>query len=124
VRFKIDENLPPDAAALLQKSGHDALTVWDQGLQGRPDLPIASVCQEEQRIFITLDLDFADIRADPPDQYSGLIVMRLSDQSRAHVLRTLQGLLPVLKYETIEGRLWIVDENAVRIHGGEEEQLS
>lgn len=121
MRFKIDENLPPDAAILLQNNGHDALTVWDQGLQGGPDLQIASVCQEEQRIFITLDLDFADIRAYPPDRYSGLIVLRLSDQSRPHVLRTLQGLLPVLKHETVEGRLWIVDENAVRIHGGEDQ---
>lgn len=123
MRFKIDENLPPDAAILLRNNGHDALTVWDQELQGRPDLQIASVCQEERRTFITLDLDFANIRTYPPDQYSGLIVMRLSDQSRVHVLRTLQGFLHVLKHETVEGRLWIVDENAVRIHGGEE-QLS
>jgi predicted nuclease of predicted toxin-antitoxin system len=78
VRFKLDENLPPDASTLLSNSGHDALTIWDQGLQGRPDAQIAEVCQEEQRTLITLDLDFADIRAYPPNQYSRLIVMRLT----------------------------------------------
>ncbi|OYT19486.1 MAG: hypothetical protein CCU26_11150 [Nitrospira sp. UW-LDO-01] len=120
MRFKLDENLPPDASTLLSNSGHDALTIWDQGLQGRPDAKIAEVCQEEQRTLITLDLDFADIRAYPPNQYSGLIVMRLSSQSRTHVLRVLQGLLPILKRETIEGRLWIVGDSAVRIHGEED----
>jgi predicted nuclease of predicted toxin-antitoxin system len=123
VRFKIDENLPPEASILLRKSGHDSLTVWDQGLQGRPDTHIATVCQEERRILITLDLDFADIRTYPPNQYCGLIVMRLSNQSRTHVLRILQGLLPILKHETVEGRLWIVGDTAVRIHGEKEEAL-
>ncbi len=118
MRFKIDENLPPESSAFLQNSGHDALTVWDQKLQGQLDLTIARVCQEEQRIFITLDLDFADIRTYPPDQYSGLIVMRLNSQSRTSVLRALQGLLPILEKERIDGHLWIVDETTVRIHGG------
>lgn len=68
---------------------------------------------------MTLDLDFADIRTYPPDQYSGLIVLRLSSQSRAHVLRVLQNLISILSQESVEGRLWIVDEVAVRIHGGE-----
>jgi len=90
VRFKLDENLPPDASTLLNNSGHDALTIWDQRLQGRPS------------------------------QYFGLIVMRLSSQSRMHVLRVLQGLLPILKREPIEGRLWIVGDSAVRIHGEED----
>ena len=120
MRFKLDENLPPDASTLLNNSGHDALTIRDQRLQGRPDTQIAAVCQEERRTLITLDLDFADIRAYPPSQYFGLIVMRLSSQSRMHVLRVLQGLLPILKRETIEGRLWIVGDSAVRIHGEED----
>lgn len=120
MRFKLDENLPPDASTLLNNSGHDALTIWDQRLQGLPDAQIAAVCQVERRTLITLDLDFADIRAYPPSQYFGLIVMRLSSQSRMHVLRVLQGLLPILKREPIEGRLWIVGDSAVRIHGEED----
>lgn len=118
MRFKIDENLPPEASTLLRNHGHDACTVWDQGLQGQPDVSIAAICQKENRTFITLDLDFADIRTYPPDQYSGLIVMRLSSQSRTHVLQVLQNLISILSQESIEGRLWIVDETAVRIHGG------
>ena len=43
--------------------------------------------------------------------------MRLNSQSRASVLRVLQGLLPILEKERIEGHLWIVDETTIRIHG-------
>jgi len=117
VRFKIDENLPPESAVLLRNNGHDALTVWDQGLQGHSDTRIISVCQDEQRTLVTLDLDFADIRAYPPDHYAGIIVMRLGSQNRSHVLHILQNLLPVLAKEPLKGRLWIVDDAAVRIHG-------
>lgn len=96
------------------------MTVRDQKLQGVPDAHLASVCLQEQRALITLDLDFADIRAYPPDQFAGLIVMRLNSQSRTHVLHVLQALLPILGKERLEGRLWIVDEAAVRIHGEKE----
>ena len=35
--FKIDENLHCDAADLLNQHGHDAITVFDQGLRGHFD---------------------------------------------------------------------------------------
>ena len=37
--FKIDENLHPDVASVLREHGHDAVTVWDQGLRGMPQFP-------------------------------------------------------------------------------------
>ena len=35
MKFKIDENLPREVAALLRDAGHDAMTVVDQGLGGQ-----------------------------------------------------------------------------------------
>lgn len=32
LKFKVDENLPVEAAALLRDAGHDAVTVDDQGM--------------------------------------------------------------------------------------------
>ena len=46
-RFKIDENLPIEAAELLVAAGHDAVTVADQGMVGNPKTTLASVCQRE-----------------------------------------------------------------------------
>ena len=118
MRFKIDENLHSDAADLLNQHGHDVLTVCDQGLRGLTDGAIASVCQKEGRVVLTLDRDFSDIRVYPPRDYEGIIVLRLNDQSRASVLQVLGRIIPLFDTETLAGRLWIVDERQVRIRGG------
>jgi len=94
LQFKIDENLHADAAELLRQQGHDAITVYDQNLQGEADTNIANVCRQEQRVIVTLDLDFSDIRQYPPKDYPGIIVLRLNDQSRVAVLNVLRRILP------------------------------
>ena len=58
MKFKIDENLPTECADVLRQAGHDAKPVWNQGLRGKADPLIADVCQEEERILVTLDRDF------------------------------------------------------------------
>jgi predicted nuclease of predicted toxin-antitoxin system len=76
MRFKTDENLPVEIAALLRQQGHDAVTVGDEGLAGVADVAVAVVCQAEKRVIVTLDLDFSDIRRYPPENYAGIIVLR------------------------------------------------
>jgi hypothetical protein len=66
MRFKIDENLPVEAAQLLNAAGHEAATIHDQHMVGQPDPNVASVCLDETRALVTLDLDFSDIRTYPP----------------------------------------------------------
>ncbi len=115
--FKVDENLPVEAAELLTSAGHDAVTVPQQQLGGKPDPNIAAVCQQENRVVITLDLDFADIRAYPPEACAGIIVLRLARQDKHRILAMLARLLPVFEVESLSGKLWIVDEATVRIRG-------
>jgi predicted nuclease of predicted toxin-antitoxin system len=62
VKFKIDENLPIEVAEILQSANFDTKTVTEQNLSGEKDSVIAQICQKEDRILVTLDLDFADVR--------------------------------------------------------------
>jgi predicted nuclease of predicted toxin-antitoxin system len=117
MRFKIDENLHDDVAALLVNAGHDAKTVHDQGIRGCDDAVRSQLCAAEARVIVTLDLDFADIRAFPPAQSAGMIVLRIRDQSRPHILNVLNRALPLINQESLAGRLWIVSEAGVRIRG-------
>ena len=119
MKFKVDENLPVEVATLLRQAHHDTLTVHEQNMAGKSDTRIASICQEEQRILITLDTDFADIRSYPPDQYSGIIVLRLELTNKYHVLGIIQRLISTFPQESLENRLWIVEEHRIRIRGGE-----
>jgi predicted nuclease of predicted toxin-antitoxin system len=118
VKFKYDENLPADLGDLFRAGGHDAHSVLDEQMRGAADPIIAKVCQDEQRILITLDLDFSNIKTYPPQDYHGIIVLRLVRQDRDTVLAIMPRILALLQSETIAQRLWIVDDNRTRIRGG------
>ena len=120
MRFKVDENLPVEIADLLREAGNDAATVMDEHLAGRPDPDVASVCQAEQRAILTLDLDFSDIRSYPPEDYSGLIVLRPVLQTIPSLLRLTRRAIALLESEPLEGSLWIVEEHQVRVRRGGE----
>jgi len=119
MKFKIDENLPVEVANLLTEQGHDALTVFQEHLDGAPDSYISIVCRREKRALITLDTDFADIRAYPPQDFSGLIVLRLKRQDKPYVLSVIKRLIRLLPNALLEHHLWIVEEKRVRISGRE-----
>jgi predicted nuclease of predicted toxin-antitoxin system len=115
MKFKIDENLPREVALRMQQTGHDAVTVLDQQLGGETDKKLAYICKLESRAIITLDLDFADIRTYPPQEYAGFIVLRLKQQDKPYVMQVFERLLKALQEESLEQTLWIVDERRIRI---------
>ena len=120
MRFKIDENLPAEFVEMLRGASHDAQSVLDEGLGGAPDTRLAEVCRSEQRAIVTLDLDFADIRAYPPHEQAGLIVLRVEDQRKQRLLAVFEKVVAMLETEALAGRLWLVDERGVRIRGVDE----
>ena len=62
VRFKLDENLPRDAEALLRDAGHDVQTVLEERLGGNPDPKVLDACRTENRVLVPFDLRCTDIR--------------------------------------------------------------
>lgn len=102
MRFKIDENLPVELAEELRAARHEAATVDDQRLVGASDRHLSEVCKAEGRVFVTLDLDFADIRTYPSDEYSGLIVLRLSRQDKPRVVDVFRRTLKAFGNEPLE----------------------
>ena len=115
MRFKVDENVAAEAVAGMRAAGYDATSVFEQSLGGRAHREIASVCKREGRILITLDTDFSNIRTYPPSDCPGLIVLRLSKQSAAEVVRVLGRLVEVLQSSDCRGQLWIVEPQRIRI---------
>ena len=60
MRVKVDENLPQEVAQPRCENGHDAVSVFDQTLSGEDDPTVFEVCQDEGRVLVSLDLDFAN----------------------------------------------------------------
>ena len=73
MRFKTDENLPPDATELLRQAGHEVLMVFDQGLRSPSDPEVIAVCQKEGLVLLSPDLDFSNILVFPPEQFAGIM---------------------------------------------------
>ena len=111
----VDENLPTEVAGQLRGAGHDAITVFDRQLVGQPDPRVAELCKAEKRALITLDVDFANTLLYPPTEYFGLVVLRLAAQDKPHVLAVTADLIPRLNAEDLAGKLWVVDEERIRI---------
>lgn len=118
MRAKIDENMPVEAAALLDQAGWQTATVYDEGLTGADDGRIAAACTGEDRMLVTLDVEFGDIRTYPPEQHAGIIVLRPAEPDRNRVLALLADVIPVLSVEPVRKRLWIVEPGRIRIRGG------
>lgn len=115
VRFKLDENIPKDAGALLRGAGHEVETVLDERLGGNPDTKVFATCQSEKRVLITFDLDFSDIRLYPSSRHNGIWILRPHTQSVANTLALLRGALELVASEAVRARLWIVEPDQVRI---------
>jgi len=117
MKFKIDQNLPLEFEGILSSNGHDAISVFNQGLNGATDEKIVSICHAEGRALITADLDLSDIRTYPPQESAGYIVFRLKEQTRPKQVALLKELLPALDREPLGGKLWIVEEGKLRVRG-------
>jgi predicted nuclease of predicted toxin-antitoxin system len=105
VKFKIDENIPVEAAEIPRNSGFVADTVADEGLSGSDDETVAARSRSEDRVLVTLDLDFANIRAYAPGEHSGIIVLRLQRQDKQTVLSYVRRLATALANHSPHGEL-------------------
>ena len=107
--------LPIQLTHLFTESGLDTATVVDEGLGGASDMEVAAVCIGEERVLVTQDLDFSDIRTYPPAEYFGIVVFRLSTAARDALLEVGAILMERLEETSPTGQLWIVEDSRIRI---------
>jgi predicted nuclease of predicted toxin-antitoxin system len=119
LKFKLDENLPDLVRQSLVALGFDAHTVAEEQLAGAPDEKVLQASVAEDRILITLDLDFSDIRTYPPGTYPGIWVLRPQKQTFKAIESLVLSGLRLAVVERVTGQLWVIDEKRVRIRDGD-----
>jgi len=115
MKVKLDENIPVGLVDILNRYGHDAVTVPQQGLAGQPDTVIWDAAQHENRFLITMDLDFADIRHFPPGTHEGILVLRPTRQGRRAILALFQAVLAQHHLDSFKKCIVIADEWRIRV---------
>jgi predicted nuclease of predicted toxin-antitoxin system len=114
-RVKLDENLGQTHSRFLQRLGYDADRVHDQGISGASDEIVWERVVAERRFFITLDLDFSDVRRFQPGTHPGILLIRARTRSRSAVLEVLRRSIEEHPLETLVGCLAIADERLTRV---------
>lgn len=80
---------------------------------GKDDPVILAAAKTENRILLTFDLDFADVRHYPPGSHAWIAVFRLHDQRWRSLEKPVTRLL-ASDLTKLELGLTIVEESRVR----------
>lgn len=115
MKFKIDENLPSELVADLRGLGHEADSVFEEGLAGAKDPVLMAVASSEKRILLTLDKGIANLQRYPAEQHAGVILFRPVRSGRRNVLAFIrERLLDILKLD-VRGRVTVVGPTRIRV---------
>ena len=60
-------------------------------------------------------------RAYAPEEFLGIIVLRVRVHSKSHIIKVFRSILPLFNREPLTRHLWIVEETKVRIRGKDDE---
>lgn len=115
MRIKLDENLPRSAVTPLIDAGHDVDTTHTERLDGAEDPDVLAAATADDRLVLTLDRGFGDIRAHPPGTHVGILVVRLDNQSADEVERTLERIVASLDLEDLAGSVAVWRDGSLRV---------
>lgn len=114
-RLKLDENLPASLQDRLLALGFDVDTARQEGLNGKPDSSILSAAATEDRMIVTQDLDFADLRRADVAASAGVIIVRLADPESSRLIERVAAALHSEHVHDWIGRLVVITDDRVRI---------
>ena len=99
----------------LRSWGHDVVTAQEENLTGEIDQVQLRQAIRQQRVLITNDLDFRNIRRFPPADHCGIIVLKIRPKILTEVHAVLKKLLENTSPESLIQTLAIVDRRKYRL---------
>ena len=77
MKIKLDENIPFSIVEDLIELGHDTDSVFEENMCGATDDALWEEVQNNERFFITQDMDFSDLAKFLPGSHFGIMLVRL-----------------------------------------------
>ncbi|MEB3335988.1 MAG: DUF5615 family PIN-like protein [Leptolyngbyaceae bacterium] len=115
MKFLADMGVSLFTVAWLREAGHDAVHLREEGLQRLPDKEILLKARQEDRIILTMDLDFGTLLAMNQEPFPSVILFRLKDERSRMVNQRLAVLLSQCVEVLETGALISVSDEAFRV---------
>ncbi len=115
MRFLANMGISTRTVAWLRQQGHDALHLHDEGLQRAADEDIVKKARAEERIVLTMDLDFGYLLAISGEQLPSVILFRLENESAEMVNQRLAEVLVQCTDDLDAGAIISVNEVSIRV---------
>ena len=115
MKIKLDENIPAAVANLLRVRGIDVHTVLEESLGGRSDPEVLAAATLGDRLLVTLDRGFGDVRAYPPVSHPGIIVLRPIDQRFHTVVNLVETLIDSHQIDSLAACVTVIERNTLRV---------
>lgn len=114
LRLLLDENIGKSVAKHFRRENYDVLSIAESDYLGLSDEGILSIALAEKRILVTLDKDFGYMIFLNSLKHSGVILLRLHNESPNNLIKVLDQLLVSLK-ENEFGKFVVASEKGFRI---------
>lgn len=115
MKYKLDENLGPAVPPVFPAKGLDCQTVHGEGLAGADDSAVLAAAVAEGRILVTMDHDFGNVLAYPPQSTCGVAILNPPGAaSRPLLAALLESFVDACEQGALRGKLWIVEPGRIR----------
>ena len=115
MKFLADMGISPRTVEWLRQQGHDAIHLLEAGLRQLPDAEILDKARAEQRIVLTIDLDFGYLLAVSRANLPSVVIFRLGNASREVVEARLTAVLMQCEDDLLAGAVISVSDEVFRI---------
>ena len=115
MKVKLDENVPAECVEVVRAMGHEATTVADQSMAGWSDEKVWPAVQKENRLFVTQDRGFGDLRRYPPGSHHGILLLRTRRTRPADIVKFFKYVLSMMPLDDLSGCLAVADPHGIRI---------
>ena len=118
LKFFADHCISNFIIRTLREANYEVLRLKDHLAPDSPDQTVILKAQDLDAILISLNGDFADIVAYPPENYKGIIALQVRDHPEIipHLMKKLLQFLTTHNDMThFTGKLFLVEAHRIRI---------
>jgi predicted nuclease of predicted toxin-antitoxin system len=113
--FLADMGVSMKIVSWLREQGHDIFHLHELGMQKAKDSVIFEKAYQEDRIILTMDLDFTDILALTASQFPSVILFRLTDQQADNIIQKIKYIIKQHSNILETGAVISVGDRSIRV---------